>query len=577
MTLAVHDVGQGSGTVLSEKRSPRGKKKKKKKPQTFHAGERDGDEEPLTEACWDHNDAGHHDVWIDLVNATPYTWRKGEARSRRLKGSRCWEDQWPAEVPPGSSVSVRAFVKRAAWHSKRASGDVAYRLEGTEEEALFWVEWRGGGGDDGGVQVRLDGSLRTMNNGPTSRIRLGRHPGMGPSSPGSVSFVLAGKEGDFVSSGSPTGWMRRTLGDTAELALRDVAMPRSHHAGMYKNAESLMALPAATLTQTKPLYFQISEGGARVLDVRIARDVGKGGKFHESHGTVVPPGNWLGTKGAAVDGMVDQLNEFMRLVPGELFVWDVHEGDFYRPAGPGRYGARRRDYEDYYEVLKRIENRMDASPAAGDDGEDGDDDITLWPVKRFIGQGQSAVIIRVPQSWYDDPHTHGVIPSRGEGFVSTRYFPVDSAWTDTDDVGRLLEHQAGRLTASTNSKQGRPIFDMQFLHTTQGADNVFPGSAGIVSHASALWHYLHAYMWGFFAPPPVPPPSSSSSSSPSSSISSRPYPGWITVDDIRDESARVLAMAVNKCFAARRCGDIVSERKTFVYDYVWEGLEYEIA
>lgn len=293
-----------------------------------------------------------HDTFITVTNATLYQWKRGHQHAYQVKQ---WE-AWPDSIDAGQSVQVR--VKRRGGHKKSDSAaEVQYWLVGTSERMEMQFEY-----PTHQVRVRYMEELATMGQGRGSEQVLGFE-----TYPGGVVFVLAGSEaGGFVANGAPAGWMQATLRDVGHLPLRQLAMPRTHHTGMWKGVAPLgFASKANTLTQMTDLWTQLTEGGVRVLDVRATWMVHwKWAQWREAH--TVPMGFYgiHGMLGAGIEEMVDVINRFNDEFPGELIILDMHSDAMRIENSLEFRRANKEDRADLYRIPERALRGPDAVAAS---------------------------------------------------------------------------------------------------------------------------------------------------------------------------------------------------------------------
>lgn len=451
-------------------------------------------------------------TWISLINATPYRWHKGHAHSYQLSG---WEIKWPEYIESGESVSVEAKRLESFRHWDSAA-EVIYHLENTTEPMSFQVQYRSGRIHN--IWVQYMEELHTVNNEKHSEHRLGFHR-----SPGGVGFVLAGDEKRFYSNDPPIGWMQSQLDAIGNLSLREIMLPRSHHAGMWKNKKTVgVGIPFNTQTHRTSLYNQIAHGGVRVLDFRPAKD---GEKFHESHGSKIA-GAWNGMLGASLDEMIDHINKFNDKYPGELIVWDIHPTDAWNTNRAFRHlnGVEK---AQLYEKLKTLKYRV-AVPET--------EDVSEWPINKFIGNKTSAVLIRVDESWIVEDG----FPGGKEGFISGHNFPLRHHWSNTNKGTVLLKDQVENLVANRNQRSNE-VYVSDWLLTQKGIGVVIPLDS-IMKLAQAAWRMMYHELWD--------------------ALTENMYPNWLALDDIHGNQPKSFVMAVNYCLAARQCGTLGGKVKS---------------
>lgn len=457
------------------------------------------------------------DSSVTVINATPFRWHRGYIHSYQMVG---WEKMWPEYIEPGDSI--RRITRPHGGSTRQdTAAEVAYHLEGTSQPMSFMLERTKGGGEGWTFLVRFLEDLESMGNAKLSMHDLGWH-----TAPGGVGFVLAGKEGHFISNDPPADWMQSMLPEIGHLQLREVVMPRSHHAGLWKITDLKgLALPCNTQTQDVDLYTQIGIGGVRVLDVRPLR---YHGNFRESHGTKVL-GVWHGAAGASLDEMIDMTNDFNDRHPGELFIWDLHATETMDADAPKHKHSFKKlegkGLEELYEKLKGLKHRVSIPD---------NEDISTWPLNDFIANKTSAVIIRVDQDWLEKAR----FPGGKEGFVTNQYFPTAHKFSNTPHAGFLAKDQVEGIMA----KSPRPsmTYIMDYLLTKTGWRSVLPGP-NLREKAKVTWAKLYSLVWDM-------------------STDER-YPSWISMDGMHSDELKALAMAMNKCLGARNCGELKGKVK----------------
>ena len=450
------------------------------------------------------------DTKLNVINATPYRWRRGYRHSYQL---RQWSDAtWPEFVEPGEVFSVNTVMGIAA-RVQDTAGEVAYHLEKTSKPMSFMVEYRGGNHPH--IWVRFMQELHTETGPKGSQMDIGlRGDGAG------VNFVLAGREGHFVSHDAPVGWMQSQLATIGDVPLNQVVVPRSHHAGMWKAVRGIgLVQPATTVCQRRTAYEQMAAGGVRVLDFRPYRH--RDGRYSTAHMAVVE-GLHHGMIGASLQEMIGMINQFNREHPGELVVLDIHEDQSWAGARDF-YRLNHDDRVALYKELAKLEHRM-AVPDS--------ENIGLWPLKRFIGSGQSAVLIHAPRSWRDNDKAS--FPGGAEGLVTNNNLFRVPHWSDTDKPWTLRSDQAARLARHVGAASPH-VHDMQWILALQGVSNVIP-QRSITELAGRAYGALYDGVWGM--------------------VGEGSYPGWITTDAVETGEVKALAMAMNQCLAAQKCGKL---------------------
>lgn len=474
---------------------------------------------------------------INMINATPYRWRKGYYHSYRMSA---WEDRWAEYIEPGESIAVLARpTNNGLFDSfEDSAGEVAYHIEGTSKPMSFMLESRSGNPHYPWIRFLED--LEVMNHHKGAEFNLGARV-----SPYGVGFILAGTEGDFVTNDGPAAWMQAMVDDMGHKPLREIVLGRSHHAGMYKAAGGIPGSWWNTVTQEATLYDQLRNGGARVLDARIMR--GPGGRFRTCHGALRDRTFW-GTLGEWFDELIEQTNQFNEDYPGELIIWDFHPTEAFRYGG--RWGGKgkgesewtfeEKEYgylsgegrAEFLESLKALNHRV-VLPE--------DVDITKVPLNKFINSKDKkpAVIIRVDERWLWDVDPEDW-PGPSEGFVTNREFPITSTWSEKERIEDVAEHQLRRLDEVEVSRTSE-VYDMQWLQTLVGIGAIWPLGVSLISMANEAWDAAFGDLFNALTPDR--------------------YPNWLTVDGIKNSELKTLVMAMNHCFVLDRCGDWVNERR----------------
>ncbi|KAF4975258.1 hypothetical protein FZEAL_7925 [Fusarium zealandicum] len=458
----------------------------------------------------------HFGIMVVIVNATPYKWRKGHSHSYQMHD---WEGIWPDTILPGQSIRIASGVSRSTYMEDTAA-EVVYHLEGTKKPMSFRVERRSGGKNPENMWVTLLQNLRTASSPKGTSMELDHHIW-----PGSSHWILAGTEGDFVSMDAPDGWMSKQLSQIGHLPLREITMPRSHHSGLWKVARSYGFGGADnSQTQTEDLTFQLTSGGVRVIDIRplLWYKEKVGYKVYAAHGSIFGK-KWHGVVGASLREMIDMVNDFNRKHPGELVIFDIHAHQaLIRRHDTGKteqMGEEERSI--MYDEFRSLKHRMPVSDH---------EDITKWPLKRFIKDETSAVLIRVPETWAADQE----FPGGREGFVTSETFPINQVWSQKKYAEEMAEHQVKRLKELKPTRNSALLF-ADWILTFSGID-VLVKSEPLVVAGILTYQKLFYELW--------------------LALTTDAYPNWIATDTVHSDEAKNFAVAVNHCFAARRCGDI---------------------
>ncbi|KAF4125741.1 hypothetical protein GMORB2_0986 [Geosmithia morbida] len=441
------------------------------------------------------------DTNIALINATPYRWRRVSIHQYQM----VYWDQWPDCINPGESISHAAFGYRGVGQAKDTAGEVVYQIEGTSRTMAFEVQYRMRSSRKLEICVYFEGVLETSTAPRCSFMGLGSSK-----APGGVSFILAGYEGNMTST---TGcgcegcrqditWMNTLLPQIGHLPLREIIMPRSHHAALSKGvftSKNVGVGKRNTVTQINGVGEQLRTDRVRVLDTRVL--LSRHGEFLEAHGTLFKR-QWYGGTGANLEDVVDEVNRFNEENPGELIIWD------------------------FYELLYKVNHRATLPD---------DVDITTISLKQLIGHRKSAVILHFSSKWKDaNPET---FPPPSQGFTHNGNFPTRTTWSEQYSVEKMSRHQLHELEVH-RPRRDATLYDMQWLRTLTSITVVtMPDDFTVIDMGRESMTALRTALWN--------------------RLTDRTYPNWLTLDAIDGGELRALAIAMNRCFVARECGDWV--------------------
>lgn len=457
---------------------------------------------------------------IAILNATPYSFRRGMSHEYQLPQ---WNnDTWPEVIRPGQAWQI-AIAKSKGKQRKDTGAEIEYHLEGVSKPMSFRIEYNPERKRDPEVHAVFGENLKTVYSPKGTRINLQNRV-----THGGVNFMLAGQECNFVSSDTPVGWMGSRMRDIGNLPLNQVAMPRSHHAGMYQAEFSMLATQAVTLTQRMNIYDQMKHGGARVLDWRPVWLAD--GRWHVAHAALIKTefptlkNLPLGMMGASLQEMIRQINKFNNDYPGELTIIDIHDVEAWdsRSWAGHWMPMGERSLKSFYEVMNKLDHRLSLPDAKS---------LHELPVSRFIGGGRAGVLIHCPEQWAKLPG----FPGPENGFVTQKHLPRTAAWSNKDVPHELESDQVSRLKVAKKARGG-PLYDMQWLVTLQGVSNVFP-IRGLKPRSKLQWGSIFSGIWR--------------------ELDEKRYPNWISVDGFDwTGDLRHFVTAINHCLAAKKCGPL---------------------
>lgn len=199
---------------------------------------------------------------VVLINGTKNAWIKRNSHTYQMN-----HFEFPDRIEPGScALCYIEWNEHAFKKVKDDKGECWYEIEGAA--CSFMVGANAEHGFD--LYIKYD----NLSNLGRNLLHLGfNHNGYMP-------FVIAGRVGKFVSSGTNNGassWMADNLDLIGNRPLRDLCLPGSHNSGM-SQIHSPTAFVNARNTQTQGVEFRDQlMRGIRWFDVR---PVIGGGGFH---------------------------------------------------------------------------------------------------------------------------------------------------------------------------------------------------------------------------------------------------------------------------------------------------------
>lgn len=472
------------------------------------------------------------DIPITVINATPYRWHRLFAKSYQLDG---WNTRWPKYIEPGQSVVHGVMGKDAIWKSHDQgdnAGEVSYEIIGASHHMAFEILYKKTSVSTFKIHVQFLEGLATKTSPKHDKILIGddkstwlpRSDDNHNFADAGCSFLIAGEEGNFTSTTDwykpdQGGWMQDLLPFIGDVPLRNIVMPRSHHAAldMTKDGHKLKGIsnhPGQSVTQNRPVQQQLSEEGVRVLDERVYHSNRNG--FHHAH--MKPPaggGTGHGTWGRKIPDVIQAINDFQDANPGELIIWDFHANtfDFDRKNEPFSQELK----NEFYELLKKGLKYVARLPEM--------DDYTELTLNDLVKHGKSAVILRF--------HGWSGLPSPKEGFVDIMNFPTTGRWSDRYGTSAVYQDQTKQMAELAG--RDKPLFEMQFLRTLALLDAIsLPGGLGLVDMAR---QFMTSFRYGLW-----------------NEMTDEKYPNWLSMDNFDGGEVKQFVIAMNKCLVAQQCG-----------------------
>ncbi|KAJ6783346.1 hypothetical protein PWT90_04345 [Aphanocladium album] len=451
------------------------------------------------------------EFWLGLINATPYPWKLLGVAQEGIEY--VYSAHRPRHLQPGESLTLLIKPK-----NDRSHAEYRYRLHGTSEKTWFSIKVHPGYPHL--ITAEYGGALETVgrsNDGkPGSIIDLGVERGVY-----CPTYILSGVEGRFYDNNAPPNWMNSMMQDIGNYTFRDIMLPRSHHTGMYLLHKTYgFGSRENTLTQDFSVYDQLKVGGVRVIDCRPL--LGKDGKIYEGHGTKVLS-IYHGSSGVSHDSMIEQINRFNDDYPGELIIIDVDgnemrgEKNFKQLSGG--------DLAKLVESFKRLKHR--ANVTAGQD-------ISTLPLNQVLNQGESTVIIRMEEYRIRELIGNGW-PGTAEGFITPTELPLAKFFSEQVEMNYLQSAHMDQLIQNRRGGNKNRVFETDFIMIQQGLD-LLRKDRSITKLSDDPWLALILNFWSYFH--------------------KDYYPNWLAMDAVRGTELKGIAMAVNQCFAAKRCGKL---------------------
>lgn len=296
---------------------------------------------------------------------------------------------------------------------------------------------------------------------------------------GDLGDIIHGDDGDATGTAAaaanlgpapPPNWMQTNLATLGDRALRNLAIPGSHDAGMSSfsdDSKTGFATEGNTRTQTLDLAGQLA-AGSRYFDIR---PVISGGVFRAGHYSFISQiRSFQGANGQLVSDMIDQINAFTK-DNKELIVLNLsHDfntdlpNDSYRPFNQA-------EYERLFNDLLRLQNRFVAP------GDPTTVDLTTLTLNDFIGSGNAAVVIIVESASI----TLGDFGK--QGFYDHAQFNAFNSFADKNDPDEMIADQLNKL----NQQRPANYFLLSWTLTQQNEQVVIgPSIRDLADTANAL-------------------------------------------------------------------------------------------
>ncbi len=254
----------------------------------------------------------------------------------------------------------------------------------------------------------------------------------------------------------PVPWMQNNLSLLGERTLRQICMPGSHDAGMSSfGTHTTFATDDNTLTQCVDILGQLKLG-ARYFDVR---PVIAGGEYLTGHYSSVDQlgGSWQGSNGQSVKSIIDDVNTFTENFK-ELVVLYL---DGEKNTDVGNYSYRGFNQDEWNTLLQILAGGLNHLHVNADAAVD----LTTLPFKSFIGSGEAAVVVVLP-----DSVELGAFD--GKGFYRQKRFPVYNEYANSNNLDTMASDQLTKMAAQ-RQKEELSFFVLSWTLTQDGNQAVF--------------------------------------------------------------------------------------------------------
>ncbi len=305
-------------------------------------------------------------------------------------------------------------------------------------------------------------------------------------------------------------WMCDNLGLLGGRTLRKLCIPGSHDSGMSTfDGHTAGATLANTQTQSRGILGQLMSG-TRYFDIRPVQSRGKFKTGHYSEINVPIFGRtWQGANGQSVTSIINDINNFT-LTYKELVVMRLSH-DLNTDLDNNAYRPLTRD--EWNQLVSELA-AIDCLYVADDPASVNLSQLTLAD---YIGAGRAAVIVAA------DTDAANLGDHARKGFYTYDRFRVYDQYSNTNDVGKMISDQIGKMRQQRPSPDS-PCFLLSWTLTQQGAQVIRgPSILEMAQEANAkLYESLL----------PACTPSC--------------FPNVIYVDNITSPGIADLAMAVNR-------------------------------
>ncbi|SFW18904.1 hypothetical protein SAMN02927921_00437 [Sinomicrobium oceani] len=330
-------------------------------------------------------------------------------------------DGWkfPKKIEAGTEVRVYVeFCEGVFKDEHDDGGEVKYRFASdTDETPSRYIEFAATFKHDRDVYVKLVDV-------PSKPEALNKTIDLGWRHDGSMPFALYGSKGNYFPI-DPGNWMQATMDAIGEYTLKEIAIPGSHDAGMYKrNGHTLFGEDCNTLTQTLSIGGQLANG-SRYFDIR---PVISGDQYYTGHYTKAIKMTWQGANGESVSDIIKEVNEFTSKRK-ELIILNLSH-DYNADVGNASYRHfNEEEWTGLFGQLSKINGLLHSEA----------NDLTHVKLNDLLADGSKVIVVteKLDKSQLGKYYR--------KGFFTSSEFNVYNKYADTNSVSQMMADQIKKM------------------------------------------------------------------------------------------------------------------------------------
>ncbi|MFD2036955.1 hemopexin repeat-containing protein [Belliella marina] len=223
----------------------------------------------------------------------------------------------------------------------------------------------------------------------------------------------------------PGNWMQATMDTIGKYTLREIAIPGSHDAGMYKrNGGTTFGKDCNTLTQTLSIGGQLANG-SRYFDIRpVIHD----DQYYTGHYTKALDMTWQGANGESIADIIKEVNGFTSKRK-ELIILNLSH-DYNTDVGNTSYRKfNEEEWTGLFGQLSKINGLLHSEA----------NDLTHIKLNDLIADGSKVIIV-----------IEGLNKSKlgkyyQKGFFTSCEFNVYNQYADTNSVSQMMVNQIKKM------------------------------------------------------------------------------------------------------------------------------------